>query len=119
MTNRAEQAARRLAIAVTGARLSGQPVDHDEIARYAVEVLGELSAARPPASDSLVAQLSWATAELTKLMTWIDGLPESLARICTASADISVEALRELAELKASTAQAELTAVTTRVRADR
>jgi hypothetical protein len=119
MTNNAQEAANRLAIAVTSARLSGQPVDHLAVARYAVDVLGDLPESPPPPNDSLTAQLTWATAELTKVMTWIDGMPESLARICTACADISVGALRELAELKASTAQAELTSVATRFRADR
>jgi hypothetical protein len=115
VTNDQHDAARRLAIAVTSARLLGRPLDQEVVERHAAAVLGEVSQGPPPANDSLAAQLSWATAELTNLVTWIDGLPESLARICTACADVSVEAIRELAELKQNTVEAELHAVTTRI----
>jgi hypothetical protein len=115
VTGDRQDAARRLAIAVTRARLLGRPLDQEAVERHAAEVLGEVSHGPPPEDDSLAAQLSWATAELTNLMTWIDGLPESLARICTACADVSVGAIRELAELKQHTVEVELNTVTSRI----
>jgi hypothetical protein len=119
VTSDRQDAARRLASAVTSARLLGRPLDQEAVERHAVAVLGEVSHCPPPQNDSLAAQLSWATTELRNLMTWIDGLPESLARICTACADVSVEAIRELAELKQNTVEAELNNVTTRAHSHR
>jgi hypothetical protein len=111
-------AAHQLAVAVTAARLSGGPVDRRPVERYAAHVLGKPAHQPPPEDQSLPAQLGWATAELTSLLTWIDGLPESLALISTACADISVEALRELADLKQTNPEAELRTVTTRTVGD-